>query len=114
MARQWLKPDEVTDLEMFYRARFGREGKFGVSEVQLEERFAQDFEEYLRSGKAPDFRIANLFAQIAALLKEIMDKIRGLPTVPDEVRSVLDRVFSGRGEENAVETFITDRDTLSA
>ncbi|GAG36296.1 unnamed protein product, partial [marine sediment metagenome] len=69
------------------RGKFSREN---------EEKFAKGFESYLREGKAPNARLAQIFDRFKQWLLSIYETAKGLKVKPSkEVKSVFDRMLGG-------------------
>lgn len=67
--------------------------KKGVWNRNNHEQFAREVESYFKDGKAPIPELQGIFARIANWMRNIYTKLRGLPTVSDEVRNALDNKF---------------------
>jgi hypothetical protein len=84
---------------------------YGVTDewtVELEERFAKDFTNYMYSGKAPTPALIDLFGKIRAWMTELWSKVSGTEEINPELRGVFDRLLSHNGPQA-----IPDADTWS-
>ena len=85
------------------------EKAFGVKDgewtVAAEERFARGFEKYMRDGKAPSAKLADLFSKFREWLTAIYQRVKGTAiskTVSPEMRAVFDNLAT-RSERMPVE-----------
>jgi hypothetical protein len=84
----------VEDIEVAERWAGAEDGTWTKN---AEEKFARGFERYLRDGKAPDSRLAQVFAKIENWLKGIYESLAGSPInvrVTPEMRTVFDRLVT--------------------
>ena len=95
--RRDLHPEDQGIVELHYGVK---EGKWTKGH---EERFARDFERYLRDGLAPNDTIRAVFSKIATWMRDIYTTIKGTPLEPKvapEVRAIFDRAL-GKVDEPA-------------
>ena len=65
--------------------------------TNVHERFARDFEAYMREGRAPSWELQSVFAQFRNWLREIYRTVRGLlgeEQLSEDVRWVFDRLLA--------------------
>ncbi len=73
--------------------------KNGEWTTQAEEKFARGFERYVLEGKAPSFRLREVFARMKQWLLSIYKSVKNLKVeLTDEVRAVFDRLLSTEAE----------------
>jgi GNAT superfamily N-acetyltransferase len=83
-----------------WMATKGLTTKDGRWTVEMEEMSARAFEKYLRSGKAPNSQLADIFKQIAGWFKEIYKSLKNsalndVGTIAPEVLKVFDEMIVG-------------------
>ena len=67
----------------------------GRYSTEQQEQFAQNFEVYLKEGKAPTAKLKTVFARFKTWLSEIYDRIKDdLPKINDDVRELFDSILS--------------------
>lgn len=67
----------------------------GRYSTEQQEQFAQNFEVYLKEGKAPTAKLKTVFARFKTWLSEIYDRIKDdLPKINDDVRELFDNILS--------------------
>lgn len=67
----------------------------GRYSTEQQEQFAQNFEVYLKEGKAPTAKLKTVFARFKTWLSEIYDRIKDdLPKINDDVRELFDTILS--------------------
>lgn len=90
-----------SDLALLNRWAGGRDGAWTPS---VHERAARGFEAYVRTGRAPNGRLAAVFERMKKLLTAIYNSLRNLNVgeMSDDVRNVFDRQLTGyrRGDAN--------------
>lgn len=88
VARRRLAADQSLILDSIYKT----EGKWTVD---AEERFANDFVTYLRSGRSPVRELDNVFSQIRDIITQIWEGVTGTKNLKldPELRKVFDSLF---------------------
>jgi hypothetical protein len=86
------------------------EAHYGVKDgkwlVKHEERFARDFERYLRDGRAPTEALRDVFSKIATWMRDIYATLKGTPleaNVAPEIRQIFERSLGKVDEPARVE-----------
>lgn len=67
--------------------------------VQHEERFAEAFEEYLRTGRAPSPEVQSIFAKIAEWMRQLINAVTTEWQLSEDIVSVFDSMLTGREME---------------
>ena len=86
--RRNLHPDDQVIAETHYKVKDGKWTR------KQEEKFARDFERYLRDGKTPNPKLVDVFAKISAVMRSIYKTLRGTPLyekIAPEIRDIFDR-----------------------
>jgi hypothetical protein len=106
MAHAWLSEinyfasaknatNKVLDIKKQLDNWLGVPDNNGRYSVEQQEKFAQNFEIYLKEGKAPTAKLKTVFARFKTWLSEIYDRIKDeLPKLNDDVRELFDSILS--------------------
>lgn len=106
MAHAWLSEinyfakaknatQKVLDLKKQLDNWLGVPDNNGRYSTEQQEQFAQNFEVYLKEGKAPTAKLKTVFARFKTWLSEIYDRIKDdLPKLSDDVRELFDSILS--------------------
>ena len=106
MAHAWLSEinyfakaknatQKVLDLKKQLDNWLGVPDNNGRYSVEQQEKFAENFEIYLKEGKAPTAKLKTVFARFKTWLSEIYDRIKDdLPKLSDDVRELFDNILS--------------------
>lgn len=85
--------------------------KKGEWTTSAEERFAVEFEEYVRKGEAPNSKLREAFQKMAQILSAIYRGLRGELQLSPEVTSVMDSIFDSN-RINALTKIETTEDLM--
>lgn len=95
LAKKVSASKKVRDLKEQIDLFLGEPENDGRYSTEQQEKFAINFESYLKNGQAPNAKLKNVFERFAKWLADIYDTIKdSLPTINNEVKSLFDKILS--------------------